>query len=248
MLRTSVLALTGAALAFALNGCVVYTNSGAPPPARQPSRTARPPARTQPAPTAQPPQRQPIGIGHRTPATPTATPTTTPQQPAPVAPTITSPIIFGNGTGGTFRGQAYVLPVNTQRLPDLGQLVPFATLFTRSFQVSPQEFSGGFPGALRQDDWFAIRYEGSFSVPNDGSYGFELTSDDGAILYIDGQKVVDNDGVHGVKTTTGRTQLKRGFHLLRLDYFQAQRGRVALTLLIDNGAGKTPLGEGLQPR
>ena len=83
-------------------------------------------------------------------------------------PRITSPIIFGNGQSGAFTGEAFVIPSGTTRLPNLSDLIPFATLFTNSFEVKTQAFSGGFPGALRQDDWFAIRYEGDFIIEGDG--------------------------------------------------------------------------------
>jgi hypothetical protein len=170
-------------------------------------------------------------------ATTTRQPATT--TPANVAPRITSPIIFGNGTAGAFTGHAYVIAENTDRMPDLSSMIPFATLFTDSFNVQPQTFAGGFPGALIQEDWFAIRYEGSFSLPKDGSYTFKLTSDDGAILYIDGQKVVDNDGRHTTKTASGRRDLRVGAHRLRLDYFQGQKGPVALVLqVVEDGQEK----------
>lgn len=153
-----------------------------------------------------------------------------------VTPRITAPIIFGNGTGGAFTGYAYVIPETTEKLPDLAQLVPFATLFTDSFNVAPQQFSGGFPGALVQEDWFALRYEGLISLPKDATWTFKVTSDDGAILYIDGAKVVDNDGRHTSKAATGQKELKAGRHQVRLDYFQAAKGPVALTVhVVEDG-------------
>jgi hypothetical protein len=163
-----------------------------------------------------------------------------------MAPRITAPIIFGNGTGGAFRGHAYVIPENTRNLPDFEKLVPFATLFTDSFNIPPQPFSGGFPGVLKQDDWFGIRYEGVFFAPTDNVYTFEITSDDGAALYIDGQKVVNNDGIHTPRVATGRKDLRSGNHPLRLDYFQSARGRVALTVSLTENGRKVPLA-GVRP-
>jgi hypothetical protein len=121
----------------------------------------------------------------------------------------------------------------------MSSLVPFATFYTDSFNIPSQEFKGGFPGALVQEDWFAIRYEGKFTAAKDGAWEFKVTSDDGAILYIDGQKVVDNDGVHTAKTTIGRRELKAGVHQLRLDYFQAKKGAAALVVrVVESGTDR----------
>jgi hypothetical protein len=156
-----------------------------------------------------------------------------------LAPRITSPIIFGNGTGGAFTGHAYVIPDTTDTMPDLATLTPFATLFTDSFNVPSQRFSGGFPGALVQEDFFALRYDGSFTIPKDGVWKFKVASDDGAILYIDGEKVVNNDGRHTVKTATGEKELRAGRHQLRLDYFQGPKGTVALVVhIVEDGKDK----------
>lgn len=149
-----------------------------------------------------------------------------------LAPRISAPIIFGNGTGGAFRGHAYVIPETTTKMPDLGSMIPFATLFTDSFNIRAAAFSGGFPGALVQEEWFAIRYEGNFNVPASATVQFKLESDDGAVLYVDGKKIIDNDGLHTAKTATGQSELRAGLHQLRLDYFQAKKGPVALVLNI----------------
>ncbi|WP_437602199.1 PA14 domain-containing protein [Sorangium sp. So ce590] len=138
--------------------------------------------------------------------------------------------MFGNGENGAFRGLAYVIPENSRTLPSFDGLVPFAVLYTDKFEVKSQDFSAGFPGALAQNEWFAIRFEGEFKAPQEGMYQFRLTADDGAILYIDDKRVLANDGVHSAKSADGETRLTEGTHRLRLDYFQAQRGQVALLL------------------
>ena len=151
--------------------------------------------------------------------------------------------VFGNGNAGAVRGLAYVLAPDTKKLPDLGTMIPFATLFTDSFDVKSQAFTSGFPGALAQDQWFAIRYEGTFEIPRDGGWQIKLESDDGAVLSIDGVKVIDNDGEHGVTSKTTLRSLKAGPHRLRLDYFQAT-GPVALSLyLVERGTDVVIVGK-----
>jgi hypothetical protein len=248
MLRTSAYSLLGAS-ALALSGCTIYTNS-------RPATYQAPRAVTQAAPVRRAPVARGLGLTPRTAASPTVNntvPTTPAAQPsAPTAgfgirgPRITAPILFGNGQNGAFTGEAFVIPAGTQRLPNLGELVPFATLFTNSFEVKSQVFSGGFPGALRQDDWFAIRYEGDFMIEGDGLAEFALTSDDGAVLSIDGQKLIDNDGAHTAATVSAKREMTKGVHHLRLDYFQGAKGQVALSLDVMERGQKSPFA-GLRP-
>jgi hypothetical protein len=228
MLRTSAQTILSAAALVLLGGCTITTYSSSNPPPPQ-SQAAQPQSTAAKRPVFRRPANASVSP---TPTTPTRTPTTTPD----LAPRITSPIIFGNGKSGAFKGYAYVIPETTQRMPDFNSMIPFATLFTDSFNVRTQEFSGGFPGALVQEDWFGIRYEGTLSLPADGSYQFKLVSDDGAVLSIDGQKIVDNDGRHTAKAATGQRDLRSGAHKLRLDYFQALKGTVALQVfIVENG-------------
>jgi hypothetical protein len=164
-----------------------------------------------------------------------------PGEPAVDVPHISAPNLFGNGSGGAFRGLAYVIPEGTKQLPDFGPMVPFAMLFTDSFAIKSQDFSGGFAGALRQDDWFGIRFEGRFSVPRSAVYTFELVADDGAVLSVDGQRIIDNDGIHAAIAARGTKDLSAGEHRLRLDYFQGKKGPVALQLFLVEGGQKNPL-------
>ena len=209
--------LAGLSIALTLAGCTI-TTYGPPPPAPPSQKHAAKPAPKKAAPH------------------PKA------EAPAPeLAPRISAPIVFGNGKGGAFRGYAYVIPADTKSLPSFAGMVPFATLFTDSFQIAPQDFSGGFPGALMQEEWFAIRYEGAFAVPSDGSFTFRLASDDGAALYVDGQKLIDNDGQHMVRPMEGKKDLKAGHHKMQLDYFQAKKGLVALVLTMGEAGKDRPL-------
>ena len=252
MLRTSAHTLLGAS-ALALSACTIYTN---PRPATyQAPRTV---VVTRPAPVRR------VGVNGgpvvvpRTPASPTITvvplnngTTIAPTETATTGfgirgPRITSPIVFGNGQSGAFTGEAFVIPTGTQRLPNLGDLVPFATLFTNTFEVKPQAFTGGFPGALRQDDWFAIRYEGEFLIDGDGLAEFALTSDDGAVLTIDGQVVIDNGSAHTSSTSSAKREMAHGQHHLRLDYFQGAQGQVSLGLDVMERGQKSPFA-GLRP-
>lgn len=241
MLRPLAHTLLSAAALALLGGCTVTVYSSSNPPPAPPRKAAQPQAAA-----AKPAMgRRPATptVHTTTTTTTTATDNTTGSPTSRLAPAITAPIAFGNGKGGAFRGQAYVIPESTRQMPDFSTMVPFATLYTDSFDIKTQEFAGGFPGALVQEDWFGIRYEGAISVPSDGRYQFKVISDDGAVLSIDNEKVVDNDGRHLVREATGQKELKAGKHAVRLDYFQALKGTVALQVyMVEGGKDKLLVG------
>ena len=79
---------------------------------------------------------------------------------------------------------------------------------------------------------FGLRFRGYVKVPEDGVYGFHVTSDDGSRLFIDGTQVVDNDGIHGARERSGFVALAAGLHPIELVFFQG-RGGVDLTFEYD---------------
>ena len=226
MNRPAVVAACLALASLPLAGCTIYTYDS-PPPKTKPSKTR--PGATKPStgikgPIVRPGSSQ--GSGGTT---------------TEVTPTIKGSTVFGSGTVAAFKGEAFVIPEGSKVLPNFNELVPFAVLYTDQFNVSPQTFSGGFPGALLQDEWFAIRYVGKIGLPASGRVTFKLVSDDGAVLYIDDKKVIDNDGVHTAKTATADVSLTAGQHNLRLEYFQEKKGSVALQLFLVAGGQDVPL-------
>ncbi len=210
------------AACFSLTGCTIYTYSSDP-------NTARKPGKTKPAATA---TTKPGVVRRPTGTTSGGTRGGGGSTPATETPTVQSKTIFGGASILPFAGEAFVIPDGTSKMPNFDDLVPFAKLYTDQFMIAPQTFSGGFPGALLQDEWFGIRYTGKILIPTDDKWTFKLASDDGAILYIDDKKIIDNDGVHTARTTTGEADLKSGRHTLRLEYFQEKKGSVALQLFM----------------
>ena len=69
-----------------------------------------------------------------------------------------------------------------------------------------------------------VTFDGYLKVQSDGFYQFVLESDDGSILQIDDEVVVDNDGNHASRIVTGHIPLRRGFHKLKLNYYQSEGG------------------------
>ena len=71
----------------------------------------------------------------------------------------------------------------------------------------------------KRADGYGLQFRGILNVPRDGSWQFDLASDDGSRLYIDGELVIDNDGNHGMVTKTGRVDLSAGAHAFILNYY-----------------------------
>jgi hypothetical protein len=75
------------------------------------------------------------------------------------------------------------------------------------------------------NDQFGILFFGEIEINFDGTYVFHLSSNDGSKLFIDGKLVVDADGEHGFSGTSGKIDLPKGRHKIRLEYFQAGGGK-----------------------
>ncbi|GAA0541569.1 family 20 glycosylhydrolase [Chitinophaga japonensis] len=73
-------------------------------------------------------------------------------------------------------------------------------------------------------DKFSVAYEGYFKADADDIYEFSLKCDDGAVLYVDGELALDNDGEHAPLEKTAILPLRKGFHQVKLLYFNAGGG------------------------
>ena len=91
----------------------------------------------------------------------------------------------------------------------------------------------GIPKGVRGNIGLIIT--GNLSVPSDGVYLFELTSDDGSWLKIDGEMVVDNDKEHSMVTRRGQYPLAAGCHRLEVRYFDHNGGGLRLSVYDANG-------------
>jgi len=137
-----------------------------------------------------------------------------------------------------FSGKIYFLPRGANKLPDFRKLKPQGTIYTRRLNVSPREFTAGFPGVTKRFEWFAIEFRSRLRIKTAGTYKFRLSSDDGSKLFIDGKPVIKNDGVHGVWSEVGSVRLAAGSHDIVVQYFQGPRHHVALQLFWTPPGGK----------
>lgn len=103
---------------------------------------------------------------------------------------------------------------NWNQLPNFSTLKPLKKGYIQTFDFGPRA----------EEEQFAFEYYGYISVPENGAYRFYTTSDDGSQLFINDKLVVDNDGLHGMVEKDGLTALEKGFHKIRVTFFEKGGG------------------------
>ena len=116
------------------------------------------------------------------------------------------------------------------QMPPFEHLTPVHTFVTDTLNVSPRNYTTGFPTAKMESvvDNFAIRFRGKLAIETPGTYIFALNSDDGSKLYINQNLVVDNDGIHLPRYVQRSLKLAAGMHHIEIHYFQGQPYQIAL--------------------
>lgn len=143
--------------------------------------------------------------------------------------------VFGNSEQteeNMLEGRIYQLEKNTKELPERlhRDYESLGTLYTRTINIAPRDFTEGFPGLKNVYEWFAIQYRGMIYIKESGTYKFRLLSDDGSKLYIDSELIIDNDGLHSPKSKEESVYFSKGEYPIRIDYFQGPKTKIALQL------------------
>ncbi len=73
----------------------------------------------------------------------------------------------------------------------------------------------------QRTDKFGLVFAGYIRIDKTGGYAFYTTSDDGSVLYIDDKLIVNNDGDHGFDEKEGNCLLEKGYHTIKLMYFDS---------------------------
>lgn len=99
-----------------------------------------------------------------------------------------------------------------ENLPDFKKLAPLKS------GVADSTFSlNGLPSKTN----YACLFEGYYEIPEDGYYAFAVVSKGGSKFLIGDKLILDNDGVHATETVKSfLLPLKKGFHPIRLEFFQ----------------------------
>ena len=74
--------------------------------------------------------------------------------------------------------------------------------------------------AVKDERPFGYNYKGYIKIPKDGLYTFYLESNDGALFYLDNKLAIDNGKPHRAQESFTKIGLQKGFHSIKLDYFQ----------------------------
>lgn len=113
---------------------------------------------------------------------------------------------------------AYDSPL--EGMPEIGELDNpiFSAPIPAVYAMSEADFQG-------LDQQFAFMLEGFLDIPEDNTYLFAITSDDGSLLYLDDKLVIDNDGFHALETKEAEVWLTKGRHPIEMKYFQAGGGK-----------------------
>ncbi len=140
---------------------------------------------------------------------------------------------------GCFEGVVYPLSSGADRLPrNFSRLTGISVVYACEWDIPTRDWGQGFPGVEERFEWFAIRYTGSFSVQQAGTWKFRISSDDGAKLYVDGKVILDNDGAHPPQQKSVKVPLSAGDHDMVLEYFQGPRYHINLQLFATPPGGE----------
>ena len=100
----------------------------------------------------------------------------------------------------------------------MDQLTPVKQAITEKATVAVKQ----------RDDRFGLIYEGYIRIDETAGYSFYISSDDGSILSIDDKEIVNNDGNHGAEEKEGKCLLEKGYHKVKLRYFDSGGGNTLL--------------------
>ena len=62
-------------------------------------------------------------------------------------------------------------------IPDLRKIKPQGKIYVSKLNIPLRDFTEGFTGVTKREEWFAIDYTAGVSIQKPGLYPFALTSD-----------------------------------------------------------------------
>lgn len=71
---------------------------------------------------------------------------------------------------------------------------------------------------------YAFIFKGYLKIPEDGSYTFYLSSNDGSRFYLNNKLAINNDGAHGNREESVSLSLQKGYHQIKILYYQLGGG------------------------
>ncbi len=141
--------------------------------------------------------------------------------------------------------------MEAQKVSNAAQGIAFR-YYEPSSNISLQSINEGSPAKAgitsdislkekQRKDRFAFAFDGYVKISATGMYSFFTQSDDGSKLFIDDVLVVNNDGEHGGTEVGNKTALKKGFHKIKVLYFDSGGGNELKVSIQPDGGSKTEL-------
>lgn len=124
---------------------------------------------------------------------------------------------------------------NWDSIPDFKLLKPVKEGNLDNFSLGPKA----------SKEYYGFSFNGHILIPSDDIYVFYIDSDDGSILWIDGKKVVDNDGLHSMKEVGSEVPLAKGYHEMRVEYFNKTGDNGLRVSIHSPGMKKQPIPAGM---
>ena len=124
---------------------------------------------------------------------------------------------------------------NWDSVPDFSNLNIFKEGIVNNFEV----LQGN------TNEYYAMTFVGFIEVPETGVYAFYTDSDDGSLLSIGDQLIVDNDGLHGLQEAAGPIALEKGFHPIKVAFFEKTGGDDLVVQLKGPGIDKNTIANDL---
>lgn len=107
---------------------------------------------------------------------------------------------------------------NLEKLPNFSSLKPAQSGFISEFSHK------NLFKQVQATDQIAVVLESFLKIDKKGKYTFFTNSDDGSKLYVNGKLLVDNDGNHSVRERSGSIALRKGKHLIRVEFYNSGGG------------------------
>lgn len=121
--------------------------------------------------------------------------------------------------------------------------------FTKEFEKKQPKTTGVTDvinlNQKQRTEKFAFVFEGYIKITKDGVYTFFTESDDGSLLYIDDMLIVDNDGNHGNIEKKEKAALKKGYHKIKILYYDNGGGNELKVAIEQDGGIKETIKSGI---
>jgi len=100
------------------------------------------------------------------------------------------------------------------------------------------DWEDGSPMNGVDSDSYSISWNGYLKIERDGDFRFYTNSDDGVRLWIDGDLIIDDWRNHGVTENQAIKTLVKGYHRIKLDYFENSLNSVVKLEIDGPGAAR----------